>query len=96
MADVVTIVSHLLMAALPATRAEIPEEWAEGWHTGGDEGEVVLDATMFTVSDWTSLADIQTHNNVTTRYWAMVASVVPRAWTPKAIRMAHAADALFE
>ena len=35
-----------------------------------------------------------THNRVTTRYWANVASVVPRDWTAKATRIAQANVAL--
>ena len=35
-----------------------------------------------------------THNRVTTRYWANVASVVPRDWTANATRIAHAIEAL--
>lgn len=35
-----------------------------------------------------------THNKVTTRYWANVASVVPRDWTAKATRIAQAMEAL--
>lgn len=35
-----------------------------------------------------------TYKRVATRYWAYVASVVPFAWTAKAIRIAQAADAL--
>ena len=35
-----------------------------------------------------------THNRVTTRYWANVASVVPRDWTANATRIAQAIEAL--
>lgn len=35
-----------------------------------------------------------THNKVTTRYCAKVASVVPRDWTAKATRIAQAIEAL--
>ena len=34
------------------------------------------------------------YKRVTTWYWAMVASVVPRAWAANATRMAHAIVAL--
>lgn len=36
------------------------------------------------------------HNKVTTRYWAKVASVVPRDWTAKATRIAQAIEALID
>ena len=34
----------------PVVGSEPFEEWAERWHAGGDQGEVVLDAAMGMVS----------------------------------------------
>lgn len=80
---------------LPVGGSEPLEEWAKRWHAGGDQGEVVLDAAMRMFSSVSTRQGGKiTHNKVTTRYWANVASVVPRDWTAKATRIAQAIDAL--
>ena len=80
---------------LPVVGSEPFEEWAERWHAGSDQGEVVLDAAVFMVNSGSARQGRNfTHNKVTTRYWAKVASVVPRDWTAKATRIAQAIEAL--
>ena len=82
---------------MPFARTEILEEGSKGRHAGCDKGEIVLDTAgrlMRSRHIERLLRRETTYNRVTTLYCAIVASVVPRACTPKAIRMAHAIEAL--